>query len=518
MPTLTIDGQSIDVKPGTTILEAARRLGIDIPTLCFLPGYHPPTACMVCVVKVQGVARLLPSCATLCGDGMVIESESDDVRSARKCALELLMSDHLGDCVGPCQSVCPANMNIPLMIRHIAAGRYREALITVKERIAIPAILGRICPEVCENGCRRKQQDASLAICELKRFVADTDLTSKNPYLPATKAPSGKRVAIVGAGPAGIAAAYYLQLEGHACTILDAGEQPGGKLRYAIPREKLPARVLDAEIETVVKLGASIRSNVRVGEHTSLDELRAEYDAVLLAAGELDADGAKRLGLPLVGKGIKTEKRTGQTGLPNVFAAGGCVAPTKHAVRAQADGRSAAMSISQFLAGAAIAGGGREWTCHIGKLEECEVPRFMEDGVNVEGRLDTTGGFDAEEAQREARRCMHCDCLKIDTCDLRKWCDAYDAGTATYRGERRKFERDLGHATIVHEPGKCIACGRCVLVTEKANEPLGMAYKGRGFTTRIVVPFGGTLAEGLTDAAKAAAEHCPTASLALKEE
>ncbi len=122
MPKITIDNREVEVEAGTTVLDAAQKLGISIPTLCYLRGHEATTSCMVCVVKLAGANGLVPACGTVVRDGMRVESDSEEVREARKAALELLLSDHVGDCVGPCQMGCPAHMNIPQMIRQIAAG------------------------------------------------------------------------------------------------------------------------------------------------------------------------------------------------------------------------------------------------------------------------------------------------------------------------------------------------------------------------------------------------------------
>ncbi|MHC4890884.1 MAG: FAD-dependent oxidoreductase, partial [Planctomycetota bacterium] len=233
MPKLTIDNRQVEVDNGVTILDAAGKLRIEIPTMCFLKGHKASTSCMVCLVKVEGLGKLVPSCGTIAQDGMRVESDSEEVRQARRAALELLLSDHLGDCIGPCQITCPARMNIPLMIRQIAGGSLRDAIATVKKDIALPAVLGRICPKPCERVCRRAAFDEAVSICLLKRCVADIDLQSPNLYLPPCKTTQDKRVAIVGAGPAGLAAAYYLTQDGLSCTLFDEHEQPGGTLRYA---------------------------------------------------------------------------------------------------------------------------------------------------------------------------------------------------------------------------------------------------------------------------------------------
>ena len=149
-------------------------------------------------------------------------------------------------------------------------GRLREALVTVKADIALPAVLGRICPAPCEKVCRRGNLDGAVAICELKRIVADADLASAEPYLPPCRPASGKRVAIVGGGPAGLAAAYYLAQGGHACTIFDDTDTLGGMFGREIPAEKLPRDVLEREIAQILRLGIETRLNTRVGRDVSL--------------------------------------------------------------------------------------------------------------------------------------------------------------------------------------------------------------------------------------------------------
>src|SRR5208282_2751597 len=265
MPHITFDQRYVDMPVGSTILAAAERLGIQIPTLCYSRQCDPSTSCLVCLVKLLPSGRLVPACATPVAEGMQVESETAEIHAVRRSTLELLLSDHLGDCVAPCSFGCPAQMNIPQMLRQIVAGDLREALITVKADIALPAVLGRICPAPCEKVCRRGSLDGSIAICELKRIVADVDLSSAEPYLPPCRPASGKRIGIVGGGPAGLAAAYYLAQGGHDCTIFDDTGTLGGMFAREIPVEKLPRDVLQREIDQILRLGIATRLNTRVG-------------------------------------------------------------------------------------------------------------------------------------------------------------------------------------------------------------------------------------------------------------
>ena len=139
MPKLTIDDKPVEVPEGATILDAAEKLRVEIPTMCFKRGYEPSTSCMVCVVEIEGKGGLVPACGAVAAEGMRVRTDTERVRDARKTAIELLLSDHLGDCMGPCHVTCPAHMNIPLMIRQIASGQMREALITVKRDIPFGA-------------------------------------------------------------------------------------------------------------------------------------------------------------------------------------------------------------------------------------------------------------------------------------------------------------------------------------------------------------------------------------------
>ncbi len=519
MPRLTIDNREVEVDDGATVLDAAGKLGIEIPTMCFLKGYEPSTSCMVCVVKVEGRDGLVASCGLPAEDGMHVETASPEIIDARRAALELLLSDHVGDCMGPCQVVCPAKMDIPVMIRQIAAGQLCDAIETVKRDIALPAVLGRICPAPCENVCRRRQYDDTVSICLLKRYVADVDLQSAQPYVPVCKAKRNKSVAIIGAGPAGLAAAYYLLQEGFDCTIFDERDEPGGMLRYSVGDDELPKDVLDAEIGLITKLGAEFKGGTRIDGGGAIDKLRSDFDAVFIAVGEVEKEQAEQMGFEAGPKGIAIDPGTYATNIEGVFAGGDAVRRRKMAVRAVADGKEAAASITQYLAGEPVTGPRRQFNTRMGKLLEGEMEKLMA-GVSKEQRvLPSVGsdGFTMEQARAESSRCMHCDCRKADDCKLRIYSREYKARAGHYKSERRTFVQEFEHPEIIYEPGKCIDCGLCIQTAEQARERLGLTFIGRGFDVRVAVPFNKSIADGLREAAGKCAAVCPTGALAIRD-
>ncbi len=524
MPKLTINNFEVEVQNGATILDAATKLGIEIPTMCYMKGFEPSTSCMVCVVKVKGMANLVPACGTPVQDGMKVDTKSEEIIQARKTALELLLSDHLGDCMGPCHPVCPAKMNIPLMIRQIIAGQLRDAIETVKKDIALPAVLGRICPAPCEKGCRRASvsgPDQAISICLLKRYVADVDLQSKELYLPERKKNRNKSVVIIGAGPAGLAAAYYLQQEGFVCTIFDENDKPGGALRYSISEQELPKDVLDAEIEIIKKLGAKFKLQTHIASD-SMDDLHKEHDAVFIATGRQNTENTKSSVLKTGPNGIIINSNTYETNLSGIFAGGDAVRSSKThklAVRAVADGKEAAVSICQYLTGQSVTGPEKPFNTRIGKPKDDEIETFINCGSKAQRITPSNqnGGFTDSEAREEAERCLHCDCRKPDSCKLRQYSNEYEARPNQYKGQRRSFIQYTAHPEVIYEPGKCIDCGLCIQIASKSGEKLGLTFIGRGFDVRVAVPFDRSVAQGIQKCASECVAACPTGALSYKE-
>ncbi|MBR3692010.1 MAG: FAD-dependent oxidoreductase, partial [Clostridia bacterium] len=282
---LIINGKECVGASGSTILEIAERNGIDIPTLCHNGNVRHYGACGICVVEAEGSGKLLRSCSTLAADGMVVNTESPRVVQARKIALELLMSDHDGDCRGPCNLNCPAGTDCQLYVKKIAEGKFSEAVEVIKEKLPLPASIGRVCPHPCETACRRKMVEEPISIAYLKAFAGDADLASETPYKAEPAAESGKKVAVIGGGPGGLTAAYFLRLKGHAVTVYESMPKAGGMLRYGIPEYRLPKAVLDKEIAAIAGLGVEIKTDTRIGKDISFEEIKAANDAVVVAIG-----------------------------------------------------------------------------------------------------------------------------------------------------------------------------------------------------------------------------------------
>ncbi len=279
-----INGREIEATPGKTILEVVHENELDdIPTLCHSPELEPYGSCFVCVVQVKGRGNLVPACATRIAPDMEIETRNDRIMASRKTALELLLSNHYADCISPCMEGCPAGVDAQGYIALSAMGQFQKAVDLIREKNPLPAICARVCVRKCEDECRRMDIDAPVAINNIKRFVSDSPKAYET--LPECAPDTGKTVGIIGSGPAGLTAAWFLGKSGIKTVIYEAKERTGGMLRYGIPEYRLPDEILDREVGYICRTGAEIRCGVRVGKDVTLEELRKKHDAVFVGPG-----------------------------------------------------------------------------------------------------------------------------------------------------------------------------------------------------------------------------------------
>jgi len=185
----------------------------------------------------------------------------------------------------PCREACPVHMDVPGYLRLIGQGRADEANAVIRERVPFPGVLGRVCIRPCEEACRRAEVNAPVSICALKRYAADNDKGSWRQDARSADS-TGKNVAVVGAGPAGLTAAFYLRKQGHRVTVYEARRRAGGMMRYGIPDYRLPPELLEREINDILALGVELKTGVTLGSDQTLEQIQSEgFDALFLATG-----------------------------------------------------------------------------------------------------------------------------------------------------------------------------------------------------------------------------------------
>jgi formate dehydrogenase beta subunit len=241
---------------------------------------------------LESLKSLLEGCkCTLCMTSAIpvldtVQYFRDDymayIRGGKKPKLAASYHDKL---TAPCMDRCPAHIDIPAYIEEIKNYRFEESLSVIRERMPIAAVCGRVCPHPCETACRRALVDEPVSIMVMKRVASDHEWMHHKtpPMIP--NAPTGKKVMVVGAGPAGLTCAFYLALQGHKVKIIDMLSEPGGTVAVGIPDYRMPRPLLQREADVVASLGVEIEYGVKLGRDISLKEIKEQYDAVFLGTG-----------------------------------------------------------------------------------------------------------------------------------------------------------------------------------------------------------------------------------------
>ncbi|OUO76007.1 molybdopterin oxidoreductase [Blautia sp. An249] len=669
---LNIDGKECLGIPGQTILEVAKENDIVIPTLCYDERTEIYGACGLCVVEVEGNPKLCKACATQIAPNMVVRTKTDRVIESRKTNLELLLSNHRGDCRPPCVLACPAQTDCQGYVGLIANGRYEEAIELIKDKIPLPASIGRVCPHPCETACRRGMVDEPVSIAWLKRFAADTDMFGEDPFMPEIAPETGKNVAIIGGGPYGLSMAYFLRQKGHEVTIYEAMPKLGGMLRYGIPEYRLPKEVLDEEIALIERMGVTMVPNTKIGKDISFETIKRDFDAVcigigawvstgvrckgedskgviggidflrkvvrnesidlgenvaivgggntamdacrtavrlgakkvyniyrrtkdempadmveieeaeeegviflnltnpleivadengkakqmvlqVMKLGEPDASG-RRAPIPVEGEtktidvdtvilaigqrvnpegfdgleltrknGIVYDPETFMTQIPGVFAGGDCGNDKiSIAVESIADAKKGSQVVDSYLNGETI-GYKPQYTVKRTDL----TPASFEDRermcrpkmeqLSAEERknnfTEVVFGYDEEQAQADAARCLECGCHDYFECKLIHYANQYNVEPDRFAGDVNLVDYDDEHPFILRDPNKCILCDTCVRVCDEVMGVGALGLVKRGFDTVVKPALEMPLAETGCISCGQCVSCCPTGAL-----
>jgi ferredoxin len=461
MASIYIDGKGFEIKTGETVLSCARRNGIYIPTLCYYNHAGSGTSCMMCVVSIEGYMSLMPACETPAINGMKVSSNSEEVLHARKCSLELLLSEHRGDCLAPCERSCPLDGAIPDMLRCIQKDDDISALQVIQKNIPVPELTCFLCTAPCERGCRKKLVAASSDAEERKpvkgKPVAIRDViyelcksNSEDNYLYENLQGS---ITIIGQGAAGLYANLFAQRLYSDITYIEVSREVPFNKMFGDFSKKASSYIT----ETLGDIYSSIHVDKKI-ELLSEDLYKELYQSnknIFYSVYDDEVINNNNIS-GYVFKSI-TEKpfiKQLQVLYENINNITG-------------EGESSAVAFDS----------------HFGKVSD-EALLIMN---NNRTGLSSAQGNHSEKKQK-AMECLECDCRKADTCLLREYAVKENGKQNAYRGERLPYNKKI-YNSVIYEQGKCIKCGICVRLAEAHGVSIAPGFTGRGYSTLVSFPF-----------------------------
>lgn len=449
---VTINGQTVVGRVGSTVLELALTNGIVIPHLC--DGAEPWGSCGLCLVEVEGRPQPVRACCLTAEEGMVVNSRTKRVQRDRRLILELMLSEHTGDCTPPCSMACPAGVDSQGALAALARGDFRQAAAVWKDALPLPGAIGLTCRAFCRSACRRRYVEEPLSIPALQVWTARADLNSGHPVCPSMAPDSGQSVCVVGGSLRGLSTAYFLCRLGHRVTVVEESPKMGGVLRERCPDTGL----LERELAWLEGLGIRFRNSCGTSAYGD-----KEYGFDLL------------IPLPEDGEDPAREVARGQRAAAEAHARlTGEVPKSRPAILCRTQPSDLSFQDVPICPGQPLDGGDPVAVC------------------------------------TEASRCLECGCSAYPDCGLLREINA--AGIRPGRLSRVRLSGPVPLTPgLIYARNKCLLCGRCVRACrETGRELLSLAGKGRRTTLIGGLPAG---ADSPCAGCLQCLEACPTGAL-----
>ncbi len=455
---LVIDDMEIEVEEGSTLLFAANRLGITIPAMCNIGEKRNSSSCLVCLVKDCDSGQLIPACSSLARDNMIIETDNDEVRQARRESLEILLSEHVGDCEAPCTLGCPLSFDIPKIMDSTLSTDviYRNII----ETIPFPSVVCRICEAPCEKVCRRKIMDSPVGIRQIILKISDS--FSDSDIIPEIKVGTNRKIAVLGQKIGLLGAAWKLCLDGNKVTVFME------KKIESMFLNRIPPEIVSNEIKRLKVIGIDFV----LSPIPEYNDLSHEFDAILVS---------NKIDIPE--KSVFSVNTGSHPGLSIKF------------------GLRKAEEINRILNNSSS--NLPLFNSKTGKLKKDEIGDYITDHRCRKETLSDPGS-----------RCLHCDCVNKGGCLLRSYSTEYGVNQNQFRiSGRDKYQKREHYDFLTYIPGKCIKCGRCVRIAGENGSDI--TFINRGYSSRIFVPTNGEKISMTERSAYYCAEGCPTSALLL---